>query len=72
MYFFKSHISCMQSPQRSVVLKQKHMMYMAASLVGVTPVLCLSLVLALDFGKLASPIFPPTFALLTLLSSIQP
>jgi len=42
----------------------------AASLVGVTPVLCLSLVLALDFVEVVSPDFPPTFAL-ALLSPIQ-
>lgn len=51
-------------------LKQKRMMCMAASLVGVTPVLCLSLVLALDFVEVVSPDFPPTFVL-ALLSPIQ-
>lgn len=70
MYLFKSHIGCMQSPKRFMDLKQKRMMCMAASLVGVTPVLCLSLVLALDFVEVVSPDFPPTFAL-ALLSPIQ-
>lgn len=54
IYLFQCHINCMQSPERWTDLKQQ--IYRTASFVGVTHVLCPSIVLALP-DSLPPPIF---------------